>query len=160
MKQVKIAIAIILAVIVALFSMPPCHSSCSGNSVALSEAGQIARACAVNIYLSRRHPVPLRIEDALKDKSIRDILTNAAPDIKAFWIKNEILGDKDELVVICGECFGDIPQPTIWKLYRKTPGFAAAYLDGRARVISPYDFGEIDFSEYTYVRTCDLNASK
>jgi hypothetical protein len=56
-----------------------------------------------------------------------------------------------ELVIICTEPFGNIPQPTIWNFYHQTPAHAVGYADGKVDLISPAEFKNLNLSGFVSV---------
>ena len=52
------------------------------------------------------------------------------------------------IVAVCNLEFGNVPQPTIWNGYRRTPGHAALLADGTTKVISPAEFAALDLKQF------------
>ncbi len=52
------------------------------------------------------------------------------------------------IVGVCNISFDNVPQPTIWNGYRRTPGHAALLADGTTKVISPAEFAALDLKQF------------
>ena len=52
------------------------------------------------------------------------------------------------IVAVCNLEFGNVPQPTVWNGYRRTPGHAALLADGTTKVISPAEFAALDLKQF------------
>jgi len=52
------------------------------------------------------------------------------------------------IVAVCNLEFANVPQPTIWNGYRRTPGHAALFADGTTKVISAAEFAALDFKQF------------
>jgi hypothetical protein len=52
------------------------------------------------------------------------------------------------IVAVCNLEFANVPQPTIWNGYRRTPGHAALLADGTTKVISPAEFAALDLKQF------------
>ena len=148
MKKPFLVIVLSLAVGAGLLTVRK-TSNCGGNSAALNNTRQIAITCRMMLY-ERKSSDSLTVDEILSDKEMDDVISYGW-GVKLYWIKDEMNKEEDQPVVVCGQSFGNVPQPTIWNLYRKNPGFAVAYLDGRARVMNVAEFNDFDFSGYTYI---------
>lgn len=147
MKRVVITV-LIAGAILAVFGIGK-TSNCGGNSAALFKTRYVATSFNL-IFSGERNDEVFRLEDWLSDPESRTALSFGW-GVRSFWLKNEI-GREDALpVAVCGQVFSNVPQPTIWNLFRKNPGFAASYMDGTARILSIEEFNDFDFTDYTHI---------
>jgi hypothetical protein len=61
--------------------------------------------------------------------------------------------------VICDKSYDNVPMPTFWNGYKKTPGHAVAYSDGTTGVIGSSQFNELNLSEFADVSGLDTNST-
>src|SRR5262245_12255001 len=52
------------------------------------------------------------------------------------------------IVAVCDTDFDNVPQPTLWNAYKRTPAHAVAYADGTRGLISPKQFRKLDLSGF------------
>lgn len=147
MKKIFAAILIVGAVVL-LFPIGR-TSNCGGNSAALSATRQIAMSCHVSLHESNENEI-LKIEDWLAASENRAVL-DFGWGVRSFWLKNRIKKDDEFPIAVCGQMFSNVPQPTLWNLFRKNPGFAASYIDGTTKILTIEEFNDFDFTEYTYI---------
>jgi len=57
-----------------------------------------------------------------------------------------------EIIAVCDKAYDNVPQPTFWNGYRKTPAHAVAYSDGRTELISPADFKSLNLAGFVDAR--------
>lgn len=57
------------------------------------------------------------------------------------------------VVAVCNREFSNVPQPTFWNGFRKTPGHAALLSDGTTKVISPVQFASLDLTNFVSVKS-------
>ncbi|QEG43371.1 hypothetical protein [Roseimaritima ulvae] len=53
-----------------------------------------------------------------------------------------------EVVIVCEQAFENVPQPTVWNLYCRSPAHAVGYSDGSTGLISPAEYRELDRSDF------------
>ena len=56
--------------------------------------------------------------------------------------------DEKHIVAVWNRAYNNIPQPTLWNGYKKTPAHAVTYSDGSAGLISPAAFEQLDLSDF------------
>ena len=150
----KVAITVLIAgAVVAIFGIGK-TSNCGGNPAALSYARHIAMSCYNSLY-DKNENESLRIEDWLADSENRERL-DFSWGVKSFWLKKKIKKDDELPVAVCGQMFSNVPQPTIWNLFKKNPGFAASYIDGTARILTIEEFNDFNFTDYTYIHNANF----
>lgn len=64
---------------------------------------------------------------------------------------SETVASKREILAICDTAFSNVPQPTFWNGFKKTPGHAVAYGDGTTGLVSEREFNQMTFSEFVDV---------
>ncbi|MGJ8641492.1 MAG: hypothetical protein ACSHYA_19030 [Opitutaceae bacterium] len=151
MKKILIVVLIVIGVGILIPSVKT--SNCGGNSAALSYTRSIAVACNLMLF-DKKNGNHLKIEELFSNDEMNGVISFGW-GVKSYWLKNEIEIDEESPIAICGQNFSNVPRPTIWNLYRTNPGFAVAYIDGTARVMSIEEFSDFDFTEYTYIREKD-----
>ncbi|MDP4644820.1 MAG: hypothetical protein NWS71_10320 [Opitutales bacterium] len=86
-------------------------SNCGGNSAALSNTRQIAVACNLMLF-DQKKGNHLKIEDLLSSDDMKGVISYGW-GVKSYWLKNEIRNDEEQPIVMCGQNFSNVPQPTI-----------------------------------------------
>lgn len=125
------------------------ESNCGGNSASLS------RCTSLRFYLREwfaEHPNGF-------DAAIHD-WTELKMDTRGFsgWgsapenylLKRQIVSfpGGSGIVAVCNLEFDNVPQPTIWNGYRRTPGHAALLADGTTKIITPAEFAALDLKQF------------
>ena len=72
-----------------------------------------------------------------------------------FFIRRKVDGfpGGTTVVAVCNLEFSNVPQPTFWNGFRKTPGHAALLSDGTTKVISPAQFASLDLTNFVSVKS-------
>ena len=68
-----------------------------------------------------------------------------------FWIRTNTIDISEKpktILIVCDKSYDNVPQPTIWNLYKKTPAHAVGFADGSADLITPAQFAALDLSEF------------
>ena len=78
----------------------------------------------------------------------------------SFLIKKQLKlsPDSDEIIAFCDTNFDNVPQPTIYNLYKRTPRYAVTLANGKTKLIAPEEFAKIDHSQF--VKASDLVKSE
>lgn len=126
------------------------RSNCGGNSAALSRCGQFATLARIEAEENGGRFDLTKLSDWGKN----DLKLLTRPD----WVSDAaILVRKDTfepeqsgrlLIAVCDTPFNNVPQPTIWNGYKRTPAHAVAYADGSRGLISPGEFRKLDLSVF------------
>ena len=72
-----------------------------------------------------------------------------------FFVRRKVDGfpGGTTVVAVCDREFSNVPQPTFWNGFRKTPGHAALLSDGTTKVISPAQFASLDLTNFVSVKS-------
>ncbi len=133
-------------------------SNCGGNSAALTYTS--GAAAQISMALDET-PKP-------GGQTLREIVP---PDswnavfrfgwgVQSYWVLKKIEASESGPVIICAQCFGNVPQPAVWNLYRGNPAFAAGYLNAKAGLLTIHEFNSIDLHRYEYISKTDVEVVK
>ena len=125
-------------------------SNCGGNSAALNKC----RCYGLSVRIKAEENGGVFDPIALGELAHTEVEHLA----EGHWIGDAIIlvrkgrfkpqQNNKTIIAACDTAFENIPQPTIWNLYRKTPAHAVAYADGSASLISPVKFLQLDLSDF------------
>ena len=134
------------------------RSNCGGNSAALAGTARSAELIRMAL-LEPDHGRRPTFKEIVPSGSWKDVFAFGW-GVKSYWVLKELDSSETRPVIICAQCFGNVPQPTIWNLHRSNPAFAAGFLNGENRLLSIPEFNSIDFHLYQYVTEMDVANSK
>jgi len=156
MKKTTILIVLVLGLLVAWVSISfvITKTNCGGNSAALVYTGETAAFIGMELE-GNAHTSHAMFVD-LVPPSVWHSAFNFGWGVKSYWVLKKIDSSETGPVVICAQCFENVPKPTIWNLYRKSPAFAAGFLRGRARLLEMQEFNSLDLHRYEYVTEKDV----
>jgi hypothetical protein len=127
---------------------PP--SRCGGNSAALNKCRNYGLVVRMQAEESGGSFDPSALSDwahtDMKHLADNRWIGNATILVRKARLKPQ-QGSKT-IIAVCDMAFDNVPQPTIWNLYRRTPAHAVTYSDGSAGLISPVEFGRLDLSGF------------
>jgi hypothetical protein len=125
------------------------HTNCGGNSAALARCNSYSLIARVN---AQDHgPI---VDVSRFEKSDREQIASLANDCwlagsKLLIRKSTDFSKKERMIIaVCDTPYSNVPQPTVWNLYRKTPAHAVGYSDGTTRLISPAEFRDLHFEDF------------
>lgn len=126
------------------------RTNCGGNSAAESNCRSIALTALVEGSDSNN---VFDIEHASKETQ-----TDIARAERDFWTSGAKylvrIGpihtghDTHEIVVVCDTAYGNVPQPSIWNLHRRTLRHAVGYSDGSIGWLTPAEFSDLNRSNF------------
>ena len=134
------------------------HTNCGGNSYALY-------ACKQFITMTQ---LDTEVGSIDISKLGEDERSEAAKLAKSVWtghadflIRTNFATTNTPrlLVIVCERPFNNVPQPTIWNLYRKNPAHAVGYSDGSTALISPAEFEVLNFTGFIHLSSLGTNIS-
>ncbi len=72
-----------------------------------------------------------------------------------FFVRHKVDGlpGGTTVVAVCNREFSNVPQPTFWNGFHKTPGHAALLSDGTTKVIPPAQFASLDLTNFVSVKS-------
>ena len=125
-------------------------SNCGGNSAAASNC----RSIALTVLLeSSDSDDVFDFDHASKD--CRNDLARSSSDMwtagAKYLLRNGPIHTgrgTHEIVVVCDTPYGNVPQPSIWNLHRRTIRHAAGYSDGSIGWLTPAEFAALNRSNY------------
>jgi hypothetical protein len=130
-------------------------SNCGGNSAAGSNCRIIALAALVEGSDSND---VVNFEHVSKDT--QNELAHAESD---FWTRGAKYllrtgtihtgHDTHAIVVVCDTPYGNVPQPSIWNLHRRTLRHAVGYSDGSIGWLTPAEFAELNKSNFFEIKS-------
>lgn len=128
------------------------HSNCGGNSAAQAQCGLIA--IRAKLEASEGAFQPQHWSQYGRDEVARLSLKHWTPKATYYVRTNLTTRAADKTVVaVCDTQYENVPQPTIWNLYRKNPAHAVAYLDGSKGLLTLGEFSKLDLANFTDVAT-------
>jgi hypothetical protein len=67
-----------------------------------------------------------------------------------YWVRTNglNLASLTQIVVFCEQEFDNVPQPTFFNLYKRTPAYAVGFADGSTRLIAPPDFARLNKNDF------------
>ncbi len=145
---ILILLAIILAIIIPQLIS---YSNCGGNSAALAACKQ---SSLIMIYESKETgKINIeKISDNGKQALARALIDNSWINAEFYLKKGDIkLSDKKkhpEIIIVCDTMYDNVPQPTIYNFYKKTPRHAAGLSDYSTKLINGDEFSRINLKEY------------
>jgi hypothetical protein len=136
-------------------------SNCGGNSYALNACRQIT------FYASRLTPTtnwPSNLNDLDSiDRAYFFGLNQShwTPDAD-YWIRTNAFAaaTQRQIVVFCDQLYDNVPQPTIWNLFRHNPAHAVGYSDETGGLISRAEFEQLDRHNFASLRTVEQSYSE
>lgn len=151
--QLLIACCLIVIVGVAL-AISTQSSNCGGNSSALSVCDRFSIHLVMRMVEETEElqetATPNELTSNLSSDEISDLFLSLS-GTATYSIRHPDstfrAGDRD-VVIICDVEFDNVPQPTIWNLYRRTPSHAVGYADGSSALITPAQYRKLDRSNF------------
>lgn len=136
-------------------------SNCGGNSYANAACKQIliyeewARATNSLMFDIARL-------DAVDRTNLFRVVTSHWTSGAGYWLRTNGFSDRaaKQVVVVCDTVCDNVPQPTIWNLYRRNPAHAVGYSDGTRGLISPSDFKALDRQAFFSITALATNYSQ
>ena len=125
-------------------------SNCGGNSAASSNCRYIALAALVegsdsNDVLNFEH-ISNDTQNQLAHTE-RDFWTSGAKYLLRRGLIHTGHGTH-EIVVVCDTPYGNVPQPSIWNLHRRTLRHAVGYSDGSIGWLTLAEFAQLNRSNF------------
>lgn len=135
-------------------------SNCGGNSAAIDACRTIftVTGWATNTNGSGLDLTQL---DAVDRTNLLSAATTHWTPGAGYWLRTNGRepGAAKCIAVVCDATYSNVPQPTMWNFYRKTPAHAVAYSDGTFGLISPSEFQALHrngFVSVTFMATNDV----
>ena len=139
--------AIVLGCVLPVLATP---SNCGGNSAALNKCRNYGLSVRIQAAESEGIFDPTALgkwaHEEVEHLADGHWIGNATILVRKGRFKPE--QDNKTIIAVCDTAFDNVPQPTIWNLYSKTPAHAVTYSDGSAGLISPVEFGRLDLSNF------------
>jgi hypothetical protein len=142
----------IALVILAAFALPriiAVSTNCGGNTYALN----VCRECLAAAELStadQHAQFDISKLRSIDKTNLANLGRRHRADGADFLIRTNFVWDdpKREIVVVCERLFDNVPQPTIWNLYHRSPAHAVGYSDGTVSLISTQQFTALNLSGF------------
>lgn len=134
-------------------------SNCGGNSAALSSCrhilimNELAGGTNGGVFdLERLEPA----EQTILLASAANHWTPGA----GYWLQTNGLGNASgkQIAVVCDRAYDNVPQPTIWNLYRRNAAHAVGYSDGTTGLITPAEYNRLDRQPFMSLTALATNA--
>ena len=154
MKWIAASVGLVVILLVALPIMSR-STNCGGNSAALTYTHELA--LTVVMALDERRGEDPTAFDLLVPPSTWQQVFRFGWGVKSYWVRKDIAPSETGPIVVCAQCFGNVPQPTLRNLYHRNPAFAAAFLRGRPRLLGMDEYNSLDFHRYQYVTRDDAS---
>lgn len=137
-----------------LFLLSSQTSNCGGNTAALSVCGNYPRYLFAGMA-ERNVPLdagltPNALTSELDAEQLADIFRSLSATA-SYSIRNPDAPfdpTDREVVIVCDQEFGNVPQPCVWNLYRRSPAHAVGYSDGSTELISAAEYRELDLLDF------------
>ena len=159
MKKVTIpawiVVGIVAALLLILLPAVTRQTNCGGNSAALSYTAELASYVSMAL-VERRTNAAVPFVSLVAPATWHEVF-RFGWGVKSYWIRKDITLSETGPIVICAQCFGNVPQPSIWNLYHRNPSFAAGFLGGHSRLLNMAEYNSVDFSGFTYVTEQDVS---
>jgi hypothetical protein len=146
----SIGIAFALAALAAI-ALPiiTVSTNCGGNTYAFN----VCRECFLATGLSaadQHSQFDISKLESIDKTNLADLSRRHWADGTDFLIKTNFLwdGPQLEIIVVCERLFDNVPQPTIWNLYHRSPAHAVGYSDGTVSLISTQQFAVLNLSGF------------
>jgi len=152
-----LVVAGLAAIALPLLARP---SNCGGNSTALTACGSfsiLARLAAID----GKAEFNFSDLDELDRIELAHWATNHWLCGAEFFVRTNftITSARRVVIIVCAEPFSNVPQPTIWNLYRENPAHAVGYSDGSKGLISPVEYAALDLIGFIPASQVATNAS-
>lgn len=146
------------AVLLPLFAR---SSNCGGNSAAQAACRTIFiyNELAVDTNAGNFDLAQL---DAVDRTNLFETATSHWTPNAGYWLRTNRPREvaSKYVVVVCDIAYSNVPQPTVWNLYRETPAHAVAYSDGKVGLISPAEFKKLDLGGFISVTAMATNSAR
>lgn len=161
MKRKALIATFCLAALTAIGSMGlpwfPKTTNCGGNTAALSRCKMIH--AQVQFSASEQGYEGISAFQSWPSPALKELVqlgryhwTGEAHYLIKREIKFPLEGDS--MLALCDTSFDNVPQPTIYNGYKRTPRYAAALANGKVKLITPEEFAKIDRS--LFVKASEL----
>ena len=155
MKKTIVIVVILLALLLVGLPVITRCTNCGGNSAALAYTAQVATYVSMAIE-NRQTEAPTAFSSLVPPSSWPEVF-QFGWGVKSYWVRKDITPSETGPIVVCAQCFGNVPQPTVWNLYRRNPSFAAGFLRARSRLLHMTEYNSLDFNEYHFVKEEDVS---
>lgn len=134
-------------------------SNCGGNSAALSVCHNfVAEVMYRYVRSESLEPSQKTIDTLTSDMSAETLASlfdlgfvNATYSIRSPELV--LVPSRKEILIVCDSEFDNVPQPTIWNLYMRSPAHAVGYSDGSTGLINSDEYGRINRAEFVPAST-------
>lgn len=133
-------------------------SNCGGNTVAVAYTSQVAMCMKMAIN-ERQTDAPATFDSLIPPSSWPEVFQFGC-GVKSYWVLKNITPLESGPVIICAQFFDNVPQPTIWNLYRRNSAFAAGFLREHARLLDETEYNSLDFNKYFLVTKEDVSSQQ
>ena len=148
----NVTVVVAIACVILGLAVPATRpSNCGGNTAALFVCGQFAATARINAEDDGGAFDFWRLPDDEKKRLATLAHYHWIPSA-TFLVRRESFNtDRGirQIIAVCDKAYGNVPQPTLWNGYKKTPAHAAAYSDGSAGLISPAQFQSLNLADFT-----------
>ncbi len=155
MKKTIPIVAVVLIILAVILLGMDQSTNCGRNSAALSYTGKVS-SCVRATLMERELDGPAPFASLVPSTSWSEVF-RFGWGVKSYWVKKEITSSDSSPIVICAQYFDNVPQPTLWNLYRRNPSFAAGFLLTRSRLLDRTEYNSIDFNQYFFLRKEDIS---
>jgi hypothetical protein len=120
-------------------------SNCGGNSAALSNCKKILIYAEMFGVTNSFLPDANLMGAAERDQFLALAMNHWTHEVQ-YWVQTNAVPFRSctQVVVFCEQAFDNVPQPTLFNLYKRTPAHAVGFADGSTRLISPVDFLQVN----------------
>lgn len=124
-------------------------SNCGGNSAALVNCKQILLTAQLfeatnSLFLAAVQMRSIEREQFLK------LGANSWTGDARYWVRTNGLNltSPTQIVVFCDQMFANVPQPTLWNLFRHNPAHAIGFADGTTGLMTPEAYARLDKTDF------------
>ena len=126
-------------------------SNCGGNSAAKNVCYLVSiEARILADEMDNKFDFYRLNEEQVKSLSDAALTRHWTPNAKYLLRKGPVsLGtNTHEVVVVCDTAYGNVPQPSIWNLHRRTLRHAVCYSDGTSGWLTPSQYKDLNQAQF------------
>jgi len=155
MNKVILPIAVTLFVSMIVYPLLTRVSNCGGNSAALAYVGGFSRMLFLDIH-DQNIESPIPFTTVIPREKWSQNYFSFGWGVESYWVRKVVDPGSPDPVIVCAQEFGNVPRPGIGNFYKRNPGHAAGYLNGKSRIISPAEYEALNLDAYFLVKKSDL----
>lgn len=134
-------------------------SNCGGNSAALSYTNNVSLCVIIALKERSKESGAIHFSELIPPESWNKVF-RFGWGVKSYWVRRSIDSSDRAPVIICAQCFDNVPEPKPWNFYKRTPRFAAGFLHEPSRLLEMREYNALNFHEYRYIREIDVLQKK